>query len=97
MKKTEKESEEFKKYREQMHGVEYEEEPRYAPGRAMRVIFSIFMIIVYIGMGILLILPSNFFGFDPQFEWIRITVGVLLIIYGIWRSYRAYAGIDTRL
>ncbi len=96
MKRSDKESEEFRKYREQMHGEDVEE-PKSAPGHAMRIIFTIFMIIVYIGMGILLVLPSNFFGFDPQFAWVRITVGILLMIYGVWRAYRAYAGIDTRL
>ncbi len=94
--KHENESEEFRKYREQMHGEEYDDRNSAGPGRGMRIVFSIFMIIVYIGMGVLMVLPSNIFGFPDQFTWVRILVGVLLMIYGVWRGYRAYAGLDTR-
>ncbi len=96
MKHSEQESEEFKKYREQMHGSDYDDRSSDST-RIMRIIFAIFMVIVYIGMGILLILPSDFFGFGEQYAWIRISVGVMLMVYGVWRAYRAYAGLDTRL
>jgi len=97
MKRNETESEEFRKYREQMHGSETEDASNpYAPGRIMRVVFSVFMIIVYLGMGVALLLPANIFGFPPSIDWIRYAMGSIFIIYGIWRAYRAYMGIDSR-
>lgn len=89
------ESEEFRRYREQMHGEEYEDDN--TPRNPIKIVFAIFMIIFYIGLGILLLLSSNIFGFAPNLTWVRITMGVILMIYGLWRGYRAYAGIDSRL
>ena len=61
-----------------------------------RMIFGIFMIIIYVGMGILLLV--NFFDWESgSWEWLRWTGGVLLILYGIWRAYRQFAGIDSNL
>lgn len=61
----------------------------------MRNVFGIFMILVYIGMGILLFM--NFFQFDADFAWVRYVGGVLFILYGIWRGYRQAKGIDSNL
>lgn len=58
--------------------------------KAARNIFGIFMIIVYVGMGILLFI--NFFDFAPQFNWVRYVGGSLFVIYGIWRGYRQSKG-----
>ena len=61
-----------------------------------RMIFGIFMIIIYVGMGILLLV--YFFGWESgNWEWLRWTGGVLLILYGIWRAYRQFAGIDSNI
>lgn len=70
-----------------------EETPRH-PGtpQVMRNIFGIFMILVYLGMGILMCV--NFFGFP--WPWTGWVMGILLIIYGIWRGYRQFKGIDSR-
>lgn len=87
------ESEEFRRYREQMHGVEYEDEDKRRP-HPLRLAYGIFMILIYIGMGVLCII--NFFGAPETGAWIlaNYVVGVMLIIYGFWRGYRLYAGID---
>lgn len=87
------ESEEFRRYREQMHGVEYEGEDKRSP-HPLRLAYGIFMILIYIGMGVLCII--NFFGAPETSGWIlaNYVVGVMLIIYGFWRGYRLYAGID---
>lgn len=87
------ESEEFRRYREQMHGVEYEDEDKRRP-QPLRLAYGIFMILIYIGMGVLCII--NFFGAPETNGWIlaNYVVGVMLIIYGFWRGYRLYAGID---
>ena len=52
------------------------------------------MVIIYIGMGVLCLI--NFFGAPATDGWTiaRYVVGVMLIIYGFWRGYRMYAGID---
>lgn len=58
----------------------------------MRSIFGIIMIIVYVGMGVLLLI--NFFNWGGDWAWTRYVVGIVLIIYGIWRAYRQVKGID---
>lgn len=58
----------------------------------MRAIFGIIMIIIYVGMGVLLLI--NFFGWDADWNWTRFIVGPVLIIYGLWRAYRQVKGID---
>lgn len=60
--------------------------------KVMRAIFGIIMIIVYVGMGVLLLI--NFFGWDGDWAWTRYVVGVMLVIYGLWRAYRQVKGID---
>lgn len=62
------------------------------PGFVMRTIFGIIMIIVYVGMGVLLLI--NFFNWGGDWAWTRYVVGIVLIIYGLWRAYRQYAGIN---
>lgn len=63
------------------------------PAKVMLAIFGIIMIIVYVGMGVLLLI--NHFGWDGDWAWTRYVVGVMLIIYGLWRAYRQIAGIDS--
>ena len=60
--------------------------------KVMRAIFGIIMIIVYVGMDVLLLI--NFFGWNGDWAWTRYVVGVVLVIYGIWRAYRQVKGID---
>lgn len=61
----------------------------------LRTIFGIFMIIVYVGMGVLLFI--NFFKWDPAWNWLRWVGGGIFVVYGIWRAYRQFMGIDSRL
>lgn len=63
--------------------------------RIMRSIFGIIMIVIYIGMGVLLLI--NYFNWGGDWAWTRYVVGVVLIIYGFWRAYRQVSGIDSRL
>ena len=95
MERSDKEQEEFEKYRERVHGTESENENRPQPGSWARAIFAIIMVIVYVGVGILLL--YNFFGWSEQYNILRYVIGPVLIIYGIWRAYRYKAGIDSRL
>ncbi|MCM1110535.1 MAG: hypothetical protein NC336_04955 [Clostridium sp.] len=69
--------------------------PRNGSGapQSMRTLFGIIMIIVYIGVGVLF-----FIGFfDPLFgewPWVKWVCGSILVVYGIWRGYRQFAGLD---
>lgn len=63
--------------------------------RIMRSIFGIIMIVIYVGMGVLLLI--NYFNWGGDWAWTRYVVGVVLIIYGFWRAYRQVSGIDSRL
>ena len=62
------------------------------PNHIMRTIFGIIMVIVYVGMGVLLII--NFFNWGGDWAWTRYLVGIVLIIYGFWRAFRQIKGID---
>ena len=48
--------------------------------RIMRSIFGIIMIVIYVGMGVLLLI--NYFNWGGDWAWTRYVVGVVLIIYG---------------
>lgn len=101
MKKSE-ESEEFRRYREQMHGpqhVEENETRQPMANKAMRSIFALIMVIVYVGVGILLLTnpfdwKTSMWTPTPLVNTMRWIVGVCLIIYGFFRAYRYIRGID---
>lgn len=71
---------------------EAEQDDAMKPNKVMRAIFGIIMIIVYVGMGVLLLI--NFFNWGGDWAWTRYVVGVVLIIYGLWRAYRQAKGIN---
>lgn len=50
--------------------------------------FGIFMVIIYVGMGVLLMI--NFFNWTPAWDWARWIVGPVLVIYGFYRGWRQY-------
>lgn len=58
--------------------------------RTMKIVFGIFMICIYLAMGILMFL--NYFGWTADFTWARYGLGTLFIIYGVWRGYRQFSG-----
>lgn len=60
--------------------------------KLFRTIFGIMMIVIYVGMGYL-VLNGDFSWMQ---EWLRWPGGVMLIAYGIWRAYRQIKGIDSR-
>ena len=60
--------------------------------KIMRAVFGIIMIVIYVGMGVLLLI--NFFNWGGDWAWTRYVVGIVLIIYGLWRAYRQVKGID---
>ena len=100
---------EFQEYRRKMHQslvnpndnpVANEDDSRIDMKRKptlMQYLFGAFMIVVYVGMGILLLI--GFFGQPATLLWkiCNYVVGVILIIHGIWRAIRLVFGHDTRL
>lgn len=62
--------------------------------KTLRLIFGIFMIIIYLGMAYLLIV--NFFEWSTTLTWNIIRYGMAAIfgLYGIYRAYRQVTGID---
>lgn len=56
--------------------------------KAARLWFGIFMILVYLGVGLLFI----FKVFDIIDDTVSYIIGGLLIVYGIFRGYRLYVG-----
>lgn len=51
-------------------------------------IFSVFMVLFYLGVGIFFIFFSNKSTID---EPVRVIIGATFILYGIFRAIRAYA------
>jgi hypothetical protein len=56
--------------------------------KGARVGFGIFMILIYLGVGLLFI----FNVFDIWNHTVSAIVGGLLCAYGVWRGYRLYKG-----
>jgi len=57
---------------------------------------AIFMILVYIGMGIMFFI--DLFGWTKMVApWpaLNYACGVILVLYGIYRGYRLYKGIGS--
>ncbi len=52
------------------------------------ITFGIFMVIIYVGMGVLLMI--NFFNWNNDWAWTRWIVGAVLIVYGFFRAWRQY-------
>lgn len=66
---------------------------RHGGAGVMRTVFGIFMIVIYVGMGVLFLI--DFFGWkNAAWGWLRWALAALLIAYGLWRAYRQFAGID---
>ena len=55
-----------------------------------RLIFGIFMILVYVGVGLLFI----FDVFNIDNVAVSASVGGVLCAYGLWRGYRLWKGMN---
>lgn len=62
------------------------DDPKTGQPKGFRIGFNIFMMIVYIAVGIMFF--TGFF--DIGNETVSYIVGGLLVIYGIWRGVRLY-------
>ena len=64
--------------------------------KIMRNLFGIIMVIIYVGMGVLLL--CNYFDWmGDGWQWFRWIGGVLFIVYGVWRGFRQFKGIDNNI
>lgn len=79
-----------------MSNEENKSSKRPATPETMRNIFGVIMIIVYVGVGILF-LTGFFNSIVGSWTWLRWVAGIMLIVYGIWRGYRQFAGIDQNI
>lgn len=68
----------------------YDNDNRPESPKGARLAFGILMIIVYVGVGLLFIF--NFF--DIISKGVSYAIGAVLIIYGIFRGYRLYKGLN---
>lgn len=59
----------------------------------MRTLFGIIMIVVYVGMGVAL-LCGAFSWISGDWDWLRWTAGSVLCVYGVFRAWRQFKGID---
>lgn len=84
----------FEAYRNSMHQAEENgREVVPAPKKAVALVFGLLMVVLYVGMGVLLII--NFFHWEgPTMQVVRYIIGVMLILYGIFRAYRYVKGSD---
>lgn len=57
--------------------------------RPMLIVFGIIMIVIYVGMGSLLLF-TQFFANVITIDWIRYVLGSAFILYGIWRAIRQF-------
>lgn len=58
--------------------------------KGARLAFGVFMVLIYIGVGILFFL--DVFQIDNM--TVNIIIGTLLCIYGVFRAYRLYKGVN---
>lgn len=58
--------------------------------KGARIAFGIIMILVYLGVGLLFI----FNVFDIINYTVSCIIGAILIVYGIFRAYRLYKGVQ---
>ena len=61
--------------------------------KALRILFGVFMIVVYLGMAYLLYV--NFFKWNTE-PWLslRYVFAIVFAVYGIYRCYRQIKGTD---
>lgn len=76
--------------------METEEKRKSVIPRGALIAMAVFMVLVYIGMGVLFFM--DLFGWTQMAQpWpvLNYVCGVILVIYGIYRGYRLYKGIGT--
>lgn len=68
----------------------YDNDDRHVTPKGARMAFGIIMVLVYVGVGLLFI----FNVFDIISYTVSCIIGAFLIVYGIFRAYRLYKGIN---
>ena len=52
----------------------------------IKILYAVIMVIVYIGMGVLMLI--NFFHWGADWSFVRYVLGSVLVVYGAWRAVR---------
>lgn len=66
------------------------EERHHSSPKGLRLWYSIFMVLIYLGMGVLIAMDKvDVFGTNSTVKYI---VGCVLVVYGIYRGYRLMKG-----
>lgn len=60
--------------------------------KSMRLWFGVFMVMFYVGVGLLLIIANQTFTLFTT--TLSIIVGASLCAYGVFRAYRLYKGLQ---
>lgn len=60
------------------------------PSSTFALVTGTIMTVIYLGMAFLLLFTTLFIGKVP--EWVRYMMGVVFVVYGIFRGYRVYKG-----
>ncbi len=68
----------------------YDNDNRPMAPKGARLAFGILMIIIYVGVGLLFI----FNVFDIINYAVSCVIGAILCVYGVWRAYRLYKGMN---
>lgn len=53
-------------------------------------VFGLFMIAIYFSMAYLTLFTNHFFW---MIDWARYSLGVIFVVYGLWRGYRYFKNI----
>lgn len=80
-----------------MESRQSNDQERPAVPSPLRIFFAIFMIVVFVGVGLMLLF--NWFNviYDPSWNWLRWVGGPIFILYGFFRAYRQFKGTDYRV
>lgn len=66
------------------------EKSRHSSPKGLRLWFAIFMVLIYLGMGVFIAMDKvDVFGTNTTVKYI---VGCVLVVYGIYRGYRLMKG-----
>lgn len=63
--------------------------------QGLRLLFGIFMVLVYLGMAVLLAIDYFDWSAAPMWRMLRWTFAIILAAYGLYRGYREVTGDHT--
>lgn len=93
----------LEKYRPRLSQVK-EAPAQIQVSKIIRYTIGLIMMAFYIGVGVILLggfdlgivaIEQYLYNIDSNgLEWVRWIIGAILVLYGIWRGYRQFKGLD---